>query len=149
MDRRIEVEVLCKEFIKKHNPDVKFAFNQRKTFAGVTKFTRDGIQIELSEHFVNNPEIPLLEVLNAFLHELAHSIVGRSHGHDALWKETALNLGCDATRTCKQFSRGPFVVHCKRCNTKYFLHRSPKHNMRRCSQCGSIVLVERTPPDGA
>jgi hypothetical protein len=33
-------------------------------------------------------------VKNSILHELAHVLVGKGHGHDEIWFRKALDLGC-------------------------------------------------------
>ncbi len=45
-------------------------------------------------------------ILNVVRHEYAHAYValthGRTHGHDAIWKQAALRFGCNAKR-CDSF----------------------------------------------
>ena len=39
------------------------------------------------------------EVMDTILHEIAHALVGRGHGHDAVWRAKALAIGCNGRRT--------------------------------------------------
>ncbi|WP_435741688.1 SprT-like domain-containing protein [Nocardioides sp. SYSU DS0663] len=38
------------------------------------------------------------EVRDTVLHEIAHALVGAHHGHDAVWRATALRIGCSGRR---------------------------------------------------
>lgn len=38
------------------------------------------------------------EVRDTVLHEVAHALVGPRHGHDAVWRATALRIGCSGRR---------------------------------------------------
>ncbi len=76
------------------------------------------------------------EVRDTVLHEIAHALVGAEHGHDAVWRATALSIGCSGTRcvpetaarpdapwkgTCpaghvvSRFRRPSRVMSCRRC----------------------------------
>ena len=147
MDRRTEAEMLCKELIKKHNPAVTFGFNRRKAAAGVTRWRGGGVRIELSKHFVNSPSVSMEEIRETVLHELAHSLTGTPK-HDKRWRQCALELGCRAERTCEQFAEGPYCVCCRRCGTRTFIYRKPKHYRGRCRGCGASVYVEESSPQG-
>lgn len=37
-------------------------------------------------------------VRNILLHEIAHALVGAHHGHDDVWRQKALDIGCDGRR---------------------------------------------------
>jgi predicted SprT family Zn-dependent metalloprotease len=37
-------------------------------------------------------------VRNTMLHEIAHALVGASHGHNEVWRRKALSIGCDGRR---------------------------------------------------
>ncbi len=35
------------------------------------------------------------QIRNAILHEIAHGLVGRGHGHGEVWRNQAVAIGCD------------------------------------------------------
>ncbi len=70
------------------------ALDRAKTRAGVCRPAKR--EISLSAHLTElHPES---EVRDTILHEIAHALVGPSHGHDAVWRATALGIGCSAQR---------------------------------------------------
>lgn len=54
-------------------------------------------EIRISKHLsaINDKET----VMDTILHEIAHALVGRGHGHDYVWKSKAREIGCNAKRT--------------------------------------------------
>jgi predicted SprT family Zn-dependent metalloprotease len=38
------------------------------------------------------------QVKDTILHEIAHALVGPKHGHDRVWKQKALEIGCNGER---------------------------------------------------
>ncbi len=77
------------------------------------------------------------EIRNTILHEIAHALVGRSHGHDEVWRKKALSIGCDAKRC------GPpspisyaFVGTCPCCGQKFYRHRRSRASCLKCDPKG-------------
>jgi len=74
------------------------------------------------------------DVRDTILHEIAHALVGARHGHDDVWRATALRLGCSGQR-CTDPSlptvAGDWVGTCSAG------HRITRH--RRPSRPGSCV----------
>lgn len=52
--------------------------------------------ISLSRHLMALYEEP--EVRETLLHEIAHALAGPGHGHDAVWRSTALRIGASGQR---------------------------------------------------
>lgn len=52
--------------------------------------------ITLSRYLMQLYDLP--RVRDTILHEVAHALVGPSHGHDEVWRRKALELGCSAQR---------------------------------------------------
>jgi ribulose-5-phosphate 4-epimerase/fuculose-1-phosphate aldolase len=52
--------------------------------------------ISLSRHYVRHAEPD--HIRDTILHEIAHALVGPRHGHDAVWRRKAREIGCTATR---------------------------------------------------
>jgi hypothetical protein len=40
-------------------------------------------------------------IWNIIHHEVAHALAGNGHGHDEVWKQTAIMIGCDGEATIK------------------------------------------------
>ena len=53
------------------------------------------------------------EIDEALLHELAHALVGKTHGHDHVWQAQAIALGCSGRRCHDvQFTPPRYIVTC-------------------------------------
>ena len=63
-------------------------FDRARRRAGVTRYAER--TISLSSLIV--PLCTVDQVRDPVLHEIAHALVGRAHGHDALWKQTTVVL---------------------------------------------------------
>jgi len=92
--------------------------------------------ISLSKHLVqlNNED----EVKNTILHEIAHALVGRGHGHDSVWKRKALEIGCDGNR-CYNIKdvkqpKAKYEAVCNGCKQVIKRHRVSKKQMS-CGKC--------------
>lgn len=71
----------------------------------------------------------LANVRNTLLHEIAH-VMTPGHKHDAVWKSTALQIGCNGERCGSAITDAPskYVFTCTDgCCIKY--HRMPKRTM--------------------
>ena len=72
--------------------------------AGQCDYTRR--VISLSRHYVRHAEPA--HIHDTILHEIAHALVGPHHGHDAVWRRKAREIGCTATRVpYPDLCRGP------------------------------------------
>ncbi len=95
-----EIEILGNDLIHQHEINNKiqtgwkFAFDLAPTRAGICRY--DEKQITLSVTYCQKATKE--EIVNTILHEIAHAIVGPKHGHDAVWKATARDIGCNAER---------------------------------------------------
>lgn len=56
-------------------------------------------EVQLAKWLVDSGEWP--EILDTFLHEVAHALAGPGVGHGFAWKRQARALGCSAARTCQ------------------------------------------------
>jgi predicted SprT family Zn-dependent metalloprotease len=92
-----KAQTLANDLMKQHNLIASgwwFSFDNAKRRFGVCNY---GLKkIGLSTHLVKlNDES---RVRNTILHEIAHALVGRKHGHDAVWRAKAIEIGCDGKR---------------------------------------------------
>jgi predicted SprT family Zn-dependent metalloprotease len=54
------------------------------------------------------------EIDDTILHEIAHALVGKAHGHDQVWQATAVALGCSGQRCHDvQFTPPRYIVTCE------------------------------------
>jgi len=112
--------------------DWRFAFDGAvRRFGSCDHRTRT---ISLSRHLValNDREV----VRDTILHEIAHALVERHHGHDAVWRAKALEVGAQPDRTYGDEVTSPparWVGTCPGCGTTI-------GRMRRltlsCGPCG-------------
>lgn len=72
----------------------RLVFDNAKSRAGVCR--SDSKQIGLSRPLVKIYDEA--QVRDIVLHEIAHALVGARHGHDRVWRATALRIGCSGTR---------------------------------------------------
>jgi len=83
----------------------------------------------------------LAEVRNTILHEVAHAIVGPRHHHDAVWYDTAMRIGCSASRTHSYtFAEPKYIIVCP--NYHWVQTGQKKMRHRVCKQCRAAVSYE-------
>ena len=112
-----------------------FRFDHAKSRAGMCDYSKKIISI--SRRYAKTASQS--QIKNTLLHEIAHALVGHSHGHDGIWKSVALEIGCDGKR-CHNlvFSTPKWNMHCpKGCFS------TPRHRRKEyliCGICHSPVL---------
>jgi len=137
-----EASNLAKELMARHGLlHWSFKLNKTKRQLGVCK--EYAHRIELSEHYVSRNSRE--HVLDTVLHEIAHALVGTKHGHDAVWKEMCLQLGCTPTAFEKSANmpEGDWTAKCPSCRKIFTQHRRPKHLH------GGLYCIKCGPEDGA
>jgi predicted SprT family Zn-dependent metalloprotease len=135
-DRAKEAEKLALQLIAQHGlKDWKFAFNRRKQSMGLCVYSRK--TIELSIHFVERDN-PWEEIRDTILHEIAHALVGPSHGHDKVWKRKCVQIGA-RPKACGEadMPEGKWNARCSGCGKAFHRHRKPmKEKGWFCRDCG-------------
>ena len=100
--------------------------------------------ISLSRLYVRHADID--HIRDTILHEIAHALVGPRHGHDAVWRQKAREIGCTATRCHSlSFARARWVMTCP--NGCFSVERHRKKSGLVCASCKSAVefhVVETT-----
>ena len=103
-------------------------------------------QISLSRHYVRYAEPAHIQ--DTILHEIAHALVGPRHGHDAVWRMKAREIGCTATRChTLEFAAPPWIMHCPN-----GCFESPRHRRTPnlvCAQCKTPILYKRAGDNGS
>jgi predicted SprT family Zn-dependent metalloprotease len=88
------------------------------------------------------------EVRNTILHEIAHVLVGPSHGHDRAWQLCARSIGCTGERcsavneevTAAMKAVARYRVRCPKCGVeapRFKRTRSPRPKWH--TSCGAYV----------
>ena len=102
--------------------------------AGQCDFTNK--TISLSRLYVRHAEID--HIRDTILHEIAHALVGPRHGHDAVWRQKAREIGCTATRCHSlSFARARWMMICP--NGCFSVERHRKKSGLVCASCNSSV----------
>ena len=102
--------------------------------AGQCDFTAQ--TISLSRHYVRHAETD--HIRDTILHEIAHALVGPKHGHDAVWRQKAREIGCTANRChTLNFSAAKWIMQCpKGC---FAVERHRRKMGLVCASCKTAV----------
>jgi hypothetical protein len=114
--------------------DWALVFDRAKRRAGVCRPDRK--QVGLSAPLTAlHPEA---EVRDTLLHEIAHALVGPRHGHDEVWRATAVRIGCSGQRCSSAEApgiEGSWVGTCP-AGHRVTRHRRPERPSS-CRSCAS------------
>ena len=92
--------------------------------------------ISLSRLYVRSAEKD--HIRDTILHEIAHALVGPHHGHDAVWRQKAREIGCSATRCHSlSFSKARWVMRCP--NGCFSVERHRRKSGLVCAACKTSV----------
>lgn len=114
------------------------SFDKAKRRFGCCRFKKRIISI--SDHFLGEHTTTDMQVRNTVLHEIAHALVGKEHGHDAVWKAKAISIGCDGCR-CHSHAIAttvpkPFQLCCKNgCWSIGKYRKGMLSDRNRCRKC--------------
>lgn len=90
-----EISALARELMEKHGVgDWDFAFDNAKRRVGFCSHREKTISLSKSIAISCTKEL----VKKTILHEIAHALVGRGHGHDFVWQRKCLEIGGDGKR---------------------------------------------------
>ena len=138
-----DVQLLADRLLNEHELFEKgwsFSFDRAKRRAGSCKFWKK--EITLAKAYAEQED--LKEINNTILHEIAHALVGPKHGHNEIWKQKALEIGCDAERWhYVVFSKPRYKLTCSnRCFevARYRLNQNFLQS-KICSKCKGELLI--------
>lgn len=136
-----KAEFMATELMREHG-----LFDLRWSFKFDRSLTRLGYcqhrikTISLSRHatLVNDEAT----VRNTCLHEIAHSLVGPQHGHDAVWRAKAKEIGCTGDRLGHIAVKAPYqyFLSCNDCgNLLRSYYRRPNLHPSSIHKCSSLI----------
>ena len=116
--------------------DWRFEFDAAVRRFGHCRF--EARTISLSRHLVALNEVEV--VRDTILHEIAHALAGPRHGHDAVWRRTAVHVGARPDRTFGDevaSPPAPWVGTCPGCGSRLERHRLLRRTRQlACATCG-------------
>ena len=132
----IDAEELAHELIAKHKlTDWTFKFDRAVRRFGLCNHTYKTIQLSAKLVELNSEE----HVTNTILHEIAHALVDANHGHDNVWKQKCIEVGCRPVRCYssaviqpKQQRRTLHQGVCPNCERRIYKY---KRNQIACGVC--------------
>ena len=99
-------------------------------------------QIEFSKWFLNSDPA---EITDTLLHEIAHALVGKGHGHNALWKAKAREVGADPYANKEDVvttATYNYVMRCPSCGREWKRYRMKQRNFgSKCPDCKVEVKI--------
>jgi len=138
MDLKEAEKMAWSEMLRYNLKDWDFQFNDRRTCFGLCSYYKKTIYLSRYLVELNNPT----RVMNTIKHEIAHALVGPSHGHNEVWKKQAIQIGCDGNRcysTANTVTPKPtyeYVYECLKCGkqiTKSYIMHQPRACLRCCN----------------
>lgn len=137
-----DAERLARELMDAHGlttePPWRFRFDRARRRAGSCSYSPPTLTLSA----VLIPLYPPDAVRGVILHEIAHALVGPSHGHDEVWQWVARHIGApDRARLPASMPAptAPWVGVCPRCGAERRLFSAP----RRVASCGVCARVFR------
>jgi len=82
---------------------------------------------------------------NTLLHEIAHALVGRGHGHDMVWRAKAIEIGCDGKTHSDAELSDPskifkYEATCPNGHKRY--RNKPPRGRQSCGSCSSSFNLD-------
>ena len=94
MDLR-DAFALAEDLLEHHGlTDWSIAYDGAKKRAGICRFGPRVIGLSAPLTVLHSVD----DVRDTILHEIAHALVGPQHGHDAVWRAKAREIGCSGER---------------------------------------------------
>ena len=139
------VQLLANRLLKDHELYKKgwrFRFDRAKRRAGSCRFSDK--EITLAKAYAEQGD--LKDIKNTILHEIAHALVGPKDAHNAIWKQKALEIGCDAER-CHDviFSKPKYLLTCGNNCFEVARYRVNQNFLQSkiCIKCrGKLLIIE-------
>lgn len=118
-----------------------FGFDRAKVRAGACHFTKRQVTLSRALTLAHDEA----QVRETVLHEIAHALVGPRHGHDEVWRATAVSIGATGQR-CYQGGDEPAVPGRwqGRCAAGHVVHRHRRPSrVLLCTRCRGVRDLHR------
>lgn len=129
----LDAKLLGNTLINKYLNDFTFEFDSAKNRFGRCKYTLRTITISKHLTMFNSEE----EFKDTVLHEIAHGLVGVGNGHNEIWKDKCVEIGCRPERFYSEenINMGyKYLYECPLCDVSIEKHRKMKRR-RACGKC--------------
>jgi predicted SprT family Zn-dependent metalloprotease len=108
--------------------DWTMGFNRQKRNLGLCRYRVKRIELSIDYALTASAD----SIVDTIKHEVAHAITGPGHGHDDVWKATAVRVGATPQRCAVTdggmkdvFSKPKYIAACA-CGQPHTLYRKPK-----------------------
>jgi predicted SprT family Zn-dependent metalloprotease len=147
-----EIEAITLELMDKylHNLGWKFEWKRMTSVYGQCFYSKKKITLSYDFNILGNRERKM--IVNTILHEIAHALVGPNHNHDDVWRQKAIEIGCDGLRIHNDVTiEKRYIVHCNTCNRDYQRSNKPSYQTS-CGMCSNkfdsrFILVYTNNPN--
>ena len=118
--------------------DWKITFDHAKRRAGACIYSTK--ELSFSVHFLRNSSA--FDIKDTLLHEISHALVGPYQGHNKIWKQKAISIGCTGkVYHSLNFSTPKWKKYCpNNCWETYSFRR--KRNLV-CRICNSKIYYKK------
>lgn len=120
----------------------KFQFDRAKTLCGQCDYKFK--IVSLSRYYASDKTVPLSDIKNTILHEIAHVLAGSAALHGPRWKRIARYIGCDGA-TCNHVWHGAVAKYNIKCDCgainiqRYRLCSKFKEGV--CASCRTMRVI--------
>lgn len=143
-----QAELLASNLMTQHglyDKGWRFEYDRAKKRIGGCDHSHQVIQLSATLTALNSEE----EIRDTILHEIAHALVGYSHGHDTTWKLKAREIGARPER-CYDTSKlvlpkAKYLGKCSQCGIeikRYKFGRAMARGKQYHATCGKNSSIE-------
>jgi len=130
------------------NWKVRITSDPNMPYLGLCSYKDKAIIINAHHVDIHDDE----SVIDTIKHEIAHALVGHTHGHDEVWKAKAKEIGCINTLPCSHLNLPENIIDAIRSGATVEMEveeevitiRTPKYKVTRlqdhCKTCGVVAI---------
>ena len=100
--------------------------------------------IFISKKYLLSEIVTLKQIINTLLHEIAHALVGYKQAHNNIWKNKALDIGCDGKiyNDLSHFVNYKYKLCCIRGCYNEMRYKKSNISNKLCQQCkGNLSFI--------